>query len=213
MKFIGNVLYFMEKKYKYYNKFKKFLLQNLFNDKYSNNKFKDLFAEFEFIKMGDLSDIQTGNKDLKDKKEDGKYPFFVRSEKIEHIDSYSFDGEAILIPGDGRIGEIYHYINGKFDYHQRVYKISNFKNVNGKYVYYYLEENFLKEAKRNTAKATVDSLRLSTITDMKIKIPPINIQNRIVDLLSLIDSNSSLLEREIELNKEFKHSLLSKMFC
>lgn len=39
------------------------------------------------------------------------------------------------------------------------------------YVYYYLEENFLKEAKRNTAKATVDSLRLSTITDMKIKIP------------------------------------------
>ena len=203
----------MEKKYHHYNHFKKYLLQNFFNDNYSCNGFKKLFGESELIKLGELANIQTGNKDLKDKKEDGKYPFFVRSEKIERIDSYSFDGEAILIPGDGKIGEIYHYINGKFDYHQRVYKISNFENVMGKYLYYYLEENFLREAKRNTAKATVDSLRLSTITNMKIKLPDITVQNKIVDILSLTDKKIYSLQKGITLNKEFKRSLLSKMFC
>ena len=92
-------------------------------------------------------------KDVKDKKDDGKYPFFFFFEKIERIDSYSFDGEAILIPGDGKIGEVYHYINGKFDYHQRVYKISNFHNdVFGKYIYYYLEKNFLRQAMKKYCK-------------------------------------------------------------
>ena len=203
----------MEKKYHQFIRFKKYLLQNFFKDTYQSYMFKKIFNESEFIKLGELANIQTGNKDLKDKKDDGKYPFFVRSEKIEHIDSYSFDGEAILIPGDGKIGEIYHYINGKFDYHQRVYKISNFENVIGKYVYYFLEENFLREAKRNTVKATVDSLRLSTITNMKIKIPHITIQNKIVEILSLTDNKISSLKNDIELNKEFKRSLLSKMFC
>ena len=203
----------MEKKYSLYNNFKKYMLQNLFNDKYTNSKFKKIFEDYEIIKLGDISNIQTGKKDLKDKVDNGKYPFFVRSKKIEHINTYSFDGEAILIPGDGKIGEIYHYINGKFDYHQRVYKISNFKKVMGKYVYYYLEENFLKEAKRNTAKATVDSLRLSTISNMKIKIPSLNSQYKLVDMLSLIDDKIHSLKKEIDFNKEFKRSLLSKMFC
>ena len=203
----------MEKKYHQFIRFKKYLLQKFFNDTYLNSEFKKIFGESEFIKLGELANIQTGNKDLKDKKDDGKYPFFVRSEKIERIDSYSFDGEAILIQSNKKIGEIYHYINGKFDYHQRVYKISNFENVIGKYVYYFLEENFLREAKRNTAKATVDSLRLSTITNMKIKIPNITIQNKIVEVLSFTDDKISSLKNEIELNKEFKRSLLSKMFC
>ena len=28
-----------------------------------------------------------------------------------------------MVPGDGGIGDIYHYINDRFDYHQRVYKV------------------------------------------------------------------------------------------
>ena len=59
--------------------------------------------------------INTGKKNNDDKVPDGIYPFFVRSKQIERIDTYSFDGEAIIIPGEGNIGEIFHYINGKFD--------------------------------------------------------------------------------------------------
>jgi type I restriction enzyme S subunit len=52
---------------------------------------------------------------------------------VERINSYSFDGEAILTAGDGvGTGKVFHYTNGKFDVHQRVYRISDFaERMNG----------------------------------------------------------------------------------
>ena len=85
-------------------------------------------GEWKAQKLGEITEIKTGKKNNEDKVESGAYPFFVRSQTIERINSYSFDGEAILVPGEGGIGSIFHYINGKFDYHQRVYKISNFSH-------------------------------------------------------------------------------------
>jgi type I restriction enzyme S subunit len=80
--------------------------------------------------------VRTGRKNNQDKIEDGTYPFFVRSQHVEQINTYSYDGEAILVPGEGGIGSIFHYICGKFDYHQRVYKISDFRDDTcGKFIY------------------------------------------------------------------------------
>lgn len=163
----------------------------------------------------DLSEISTGNKDLKDNVKDGKYPFFVRSANVERINSYSYGGEAVLIPGDGvNVGKIYHYINGKFDYHQRVYKISDFKSsILGKYIYYYLNEKFLREVHRNSQKASVDSLRLPTIKKMKIKFPTdLNEQRKIVSLLDNTDTKISSLENQLSEMTQFKKGLLQQMF-
>ena len=80
-------------------------------------------------KLGDISDIRTGSSDVQDAVEGGRYPFFIRSDEVIRSNKYVFDCEAILTPGEGRIGEVFHYCNGKFDCHQRVYKISDFKNV------------------------------------------------------------------------------------
>src|SRR5215207_6352626 len=71
--------------------------------------------------------VTTGGKNTQDHVEDGQYPFFVRSQTIERINSYSFDGEAVLTAGDGvGTGKVFHYIIGKFDAHQRVYRITDF---------------------------------------------------------------------------------------
>ena len=209
---IDNKIELLEKKYSQYQDFKKYLMQQMqqiFTQKLRFD-FKD---EWKITKLGEITKINTGNKDVKDKIDNGKYPFFVRSEKVERINSYSFDGEAILIPGDGKIGEVYHYINGKFDYHQRVYKISDFKNnINGKYIYYYLEKNFLKQALKNSAKATVDSLRMDTLTKMPIELPSFEEQVEIVDILSLADEKIGLIEKNIKISKHFKRGLLQQMF-
>ena len=93
-----------------------------------------------------LVDITTGEKDTIDNEEDGKFPFFVRSQNIEKISTYSCDEEAVLTAGDGvGVGKVFHYIDGKFDFHQRVYKMSNFKKIDGKYFFYFFKENFQKE--------------------------------------------------------------------
>ena len=199
----------LEKKHNYYQNFKKYLMQQIFAHKL---RF-DFHDDWEIKKLGEITQINTGKKDVKDKKDDGKYPFFVRSEKIERIDSYSFDGEAILIPGDGKIGEVYHYINGKFDYHQRVYKISDFHNdVFGKYIYYYLEKNFLRQAMKNTAKATVDSLRMDTLTKMPIELPSFEEQIKIANSLTFTDEKINLAKNDIDVVNKFKKALLQQMF-
>ncbi len=92
--------------------------------------------DWEVKKLGEIAlNIGTGIKNNEDKIENGKYPFFVRSDKVERINTYSYDCRAIIVPGEGNIGEIFHYIKGKFDAHQRVYVIRNFEKVYVKYVF------------------------------------------------------------------------------
>lgn len=205
----------MEKKYHILNNYKKGVMQKLFNENVCSEvkEHNNYSTKWNIATLDEISKINTGKKDLKDKIDNGIYPFFVRSAKIESINSYSYDGEAILIPGDGKIGEVYHYINGKFDYHQRVYKISDFdKKIKGKYVYYYLQKNFFNHALKYTAKATVDSLRLPIIKEMIIKFPHIKEQSKIVHFLENIDNKIDSVEQQLEKIKEFKKYLLQQMF-
>ena len=168
---------------------------------------------WEVMKLGEVSQIYTGKKNNQDKVENGKYPFFVRSKTIESINSYSFDGEAILIPGEGNIGSIFHYINGKFDYHQRVYKISDFNDkYSGKYIYRYITEHFGKHAMQNSVKATVDSLRLPTFQVFEIPFPPSKEeQNKIASILSDMDAELSALEQKLEKYKKVKLGMMQEL--
>ena len=190
--------------------YKKGLLQQLFSQ---TLRFPGFEGEWEEKKLGEVTDIRTGNNDLQDKVDDGEYPFFVRSANIEHIDSYTYDGEAVLIPGDGNIGQIYHYINGRFAYHQRVYKISDFVDVTGKYIYYYMNEFFKKEALRNSVKATVDSLRLPTLTNFKVQTPSLPEQQKIADCLSTLDEVIELEQQKLEKLQVYKKGLLQQLFA
>ena len=184
---------------------KKYLMQMLLTGK---KRLKGFDGEWKKVKLSEICSISTGNKDVKDKVSDGKYPFFVRSQKVERINTYSYNGEAILIPGDGKIGEIYHYIVGKFDFHQRVYKISDFRNCRGKFIYYYLLKFFKKRALSMTAKATVDSLRMEILSKMNIVLPDLSEQIAIANILSTQDKEIELLQQDLEQEKQKKKALM-----
>jgi type I restriction enzyme, S subunit len=168
---------------------------------------------WEVKMLGEVSEIYTGKKNNQDKVENGQYPFFVRSQSVEKINSYSFDGEAILIPGEGNIGKIFHYINGKFDYHQRVYKVSDFKEgYFGKYIYRYISEYFGRHAMENSVKATVDSLRLPTFQVFKIPFPPtFDEQVEIATILSDMDAEISALETKLEKYRKVKLGMMKNL--
>lgn len=146
--------------------------------------------EWEVWPVNQFAKITTGSSDTQDKVDDGTYPFFVRSQTIERSDKYLFDGEGVLTSGDGvGVGKIYHYINGKFDFHQRVYLIYDFKpkEVFGKYFFYSFRENFLNEVSKYSAKTTVDSVRLHMIDNMLIPIPKYLEQEKIIKILNEIE--------------------------
>jgi len=66
--------------------------------------------DWETRRLRYLCDIRTGDKDTADATDDGTYPFFVRSQKVRKIDTFSFDGEAVLTAGDGvGVGKVFHY--------------------------------------------------------------------------------------------------------
>lgn len=146
------------------------LMQELLSGK---KRLRGFSGEWVSVKLGAISNISTGKRNGDEQVENGKFPFFVRSQIVYSIDSYSYDGEAILVPGEGSIGKIFHYINGKFDFHQRVYKISDIPdNYCTKFIYYYMTRFFGSYAMQNTVKATVDSLRLPVFLEFEMNLPP-----------------------------------------
>ena len=175
-------------------------------------RFAGFDGEWAATTLGEVSSIKTGASDVQDAVADGKYPFFVRSEKIERSNKYLFDGEAILIPGEGRLGDIYHYINGKFDYHQRVYKISDFDSAIGLFVLYFMQRNFKRHAMTFTVKATVDSLRLPMLTEFCILLPSLEEQAAIGNFFRNLDEQVITQQTKLNRLKQLKQAYLQKMF-
>ena len=169
--------------------------------------------EWEVRRLGNLANIKTGKKNGNEAVENGKYPFFVRSQEIYRINTYSYDGEAILVPGEGNIGSIFHYVNGKFDFHQRVYKISDFpNNISCKFIYYVMKQYFGDWALKKTVKATVDSLRLDTFENFAFNCPSTKEeQTAIATILSDMDSEIVALETKLAKYRQLKTGMMQQL--
>ncbi|MGK5093063.1 restriction endonuclease subunit S [Deltaproteobacteria bacterium TL4] len=107
----------------------------------------------------------------------------------------------------------FHYINGKFDFHQRVYCIYEFKkSVSGRFVFHYFSEHFYSRVMQLTAKNSVDSVRMAMITDMPIRVPHLKEQQKIADGLSSIDELISAQSLKVEALKTHKKGLMQQLF-
>ena len=69
--------------------------------------------------LGEFFPIKTGKKDASFGTNDGKFPFFTCAQTVSHAPSYSFDGSAILVAGNGDFN--IKYYTGKFEAYQRTY--------------------------------------------------------------------------------------------
>jgi len=167
---------------------------------FPNLRFPGFEGGWEVRKLGEIAEIKTGNKDTQNKVENGIYPFFVRSNTVERINTYSYDGEAILTSGDGvGVGKNFHYINGRFDFHQRVYSIRNFKDgYDGKYIYSVFSEKFYDRVIRLSAKNSVDSVRMNMISEMKVSFPILNEQQKIASFLTMVGERILTQKKIIE---------------
>ena len=172
------------------------------------------FPDWGSVFISKVCTIKTGNKDTQNKVENGSYPFYVRSNTIERINTYSRDTEAVLTTGDGvGVGNNFHYVNGKFDYHQRVYAMFDFtEGTNGKYFFYFFSSHFGKRVYGMSAKNSVDSVRMDMIAKMPFLKPSLEEQTKIASFLTSIDYKIGAEEKKLDKMKEWKKGLLQKMF-
>ena len=169
--------------------------------------------DWEVDKVASFASITTGSRNTQDRIEDGQYPFFVRSQTVEKINSYSFDGEAVLTAGDGvGTGKVFHYINGKFDCHQRVYRISNFEpELDGFFFYTYFSNHFYDRIMSMTAKSSVDSVRMEMIAKMLMPLPPPSEQKAIASILSDMDTEIAAIEQRRNKTRDLKQAMMQEL--
>lgn len=164
----------------------------------------ELSGAIRWMKLGDIADIGTGNGNTNEGLNTGKYPFFVRSQDIKYKNEYDFDETAIITSGDGvGVGKIFHFVSGKYALHQRAYRVHiTSDNVLPKYFFYYFKNSFLTYISKASFHSSVTSIRRPMMINFPVPVPPLEVQQRIVDILDRFDTLcndiSSGLPAEIE---------------
>lgn len=158
--------------------------------------------DWRYVLLGDICQIKTGRLDANAMDEDGIYPFFTCSKDIYRINQYSFDCEALLIAGNGDIGDVKYY-NGKFDAYQRTYVMSEF-TFNIKYVMQYLRLNFDKDVMKGMQKSSMPYIKLDLLKKAKIYYKVSAIESTVA-ILSIVDNEIELHQLKLsELKKQRK---------
>lgn len=108
--------------------------------------FKNWFVDFEPFggkmpegwkekTLDSFCSIFTGRKNANASVENGKYKFFTCSPNVLPIDSFIFDGDAIIISGNGAYTGRTRFYSGKFDLYQRTYACTMKKDQNPDYIF------------------------------------------------------------------------------
>lgn len=206
-----------QRKYDHLVNIKKSMLKKMFpknGETVPEVRFAGFTDAWEQRKAKDLCFISTGKSNTQDSIEDGTYPFYVRSPIVEKSNRYLFDEEAVLTVGDGvGTGKVFHYVNGKYDLHQRVYRMFGFTDdISAKFFYYFFSTHFYDRVMSMTAKTSVDSVRLEMIADMDIQYPKVREQKAISDFFDGLNNLTTLHQRKLERLQNIKKACLEKMF-
>lgn len=176
-------------------------------------RFPEFTGEWEEKKLKEcVNRIKTGKLDANAMVDDGEYRFYTCAKEYSLIDSYAFEGDCILIAGNGaHLGYVHHY-NGKFNAYQRTYVLSDF-TCDSFFLEYcikrYLPDRISEEIKDGNTPYIV----LSTLTDMVIPLPNSKKeQMKIAECLLEIDNLISAQGDKVDALKEKKKGMMQQMF-
>ena len=167
-------------------------------------------GEWEERKLGAIAEIRTGSKDVNEGNPDGEFPFFTCSREHTHCDSYSFEGEAILIAGNGEVGNL-HYCDGKFEAYQRTYVLQRFQ-VNVRYLWYQLSAFLKSSLGIGTIGSSIPYIKRENLHDYSLPCPrESEEQAAIAQVVSDMDSEIASLERKLGKYRLIKQGMMEEL--
>ncbi len=166
------------------------------NELLTFNKVGGVRFDVKWVTLGEIAEIGTGSSNTNEELEEGKYPFFVRSQVVRYKNEYEYDETAIITSGDGvGVGKVFHYIEGKYALHQRAYRIKiNDGNLNSKFFYYYMRTTFYNYIMKNAYSSSVTSVRRPMLIKFPVPLPPLPVQRRIVSILDRFEALTTDLQ-------------------
>ena len=89
----------------------------------------------KIVKLDEYCSIFTGKKNANASVDGGKYKFFTCAPEALQIDSYIYDGNAIIVSGNGAYTGRTRFYSGKFDLYQRTYACTLLDSINPDYIF------------------------------------------------------------------------------
>ena len=168
-------------------------------------QYKAFSVSLNILSLGSVCDIKTGKLNANASVTHGLYPFFTCGQEVLNIDSYAFDGDFIIIAGNGEISV--KYFNGKCNAYQRTYMLHP-----NKYFFVFLKEAELNiDCLKNNSQGSVIKFITKGMLE-NISIPISKEIDALNDKFEKIYRNISNIEKQLTNLKKIKSKLLSKYF-
>ena len=183
---------------KQYNYYRDMLLSEDYLNKISKKLESQIKYEISCIELEKIIKIKNG----KDWKLLGKgnIPVYGSGGKMGvFVDKYSYNKPTVLIPRKGSIENIFYLEEPFWNVDTIFYTEINEEKILPKYFYYFMQNYNIKSLSTDS---TRPSITQSTLNKLKILLPPIEIQNKIIKILDrfqeLLSDTKGLLPLEIE---------------
>jgi type I restriction enzyme S subunit len=164
-------------------------------------------TEWKKLKLHDLCKINYGQSPNGILDQNGKYPVVGTSNVTRKGKDYFVDGETIIIGRKGSIDKPF-YFSEKIWVIDTAFFTSEHKNLNCKWLYYYLENSKLSRLNESTG---VPSLSRTTLYNLDVICPPILEQQKISQILSTWDRAIERAQRLIKVKQRQKNQLVSRL--
>ena len=185
--------------------------------------------------MGDIIEVKSSKRVFLSETSTNGIPFYRGTEisklsRGENVESNLFISEELyenlrkisdvpkigdlLLPSICNNGEIW-YVNKSNPFYfkdGRVLWLKLNKNINGKYLQYYLIEKFKRDYSKIASGTTFSELKIITLKNLLLPVPRIELQNKFAEKVEKIEKLKFEIEKSIEIAQNLYDSLISKYF-
>ena len=165
----------------------------------------------QYLKLGSLTRIRTGQLDANAADDNGKYPFFTCSKEPLSINTCSYDCECVLVAGNGDLNVKYY--DGKFDAYQRTYIIESLDKTKlmVKYLYCFLDL-YVEILRQQAIGGVIKYIKLGNLADAIIPVPVIEKQREIIEIFEKCNGTIAYRHQELLLMDQLVKSRFIEMF-
>ena len=200
-----------------------------------NFQIQPYIKEFKIEKLGDIIEVKSSKRVFLSELSTNGIPFYRGTEisklsRGENVESNLFISKELyenlrkisdvpkigdlLLPSICNNGEIW-YVNKSNPFYfkdGRVLWLKLNKNINGKYLQYYLIEKFKRDYSKIASGTTFSELKIITLKNLLLPVPPIELQNKFAERVEKIEKLKFEIEKSIEMAQNLYDSLISKYF-